>query len=207
MTPLRKHAILRRVKDITIGTTLSIALLNGSVLLQSCGTNQQEQTTQNGQTQTAFREGVLTYVTETSPGNFRITDEVQADPSRAGAIVNYHDGHRDTLSVEAAKRLVQNDPSTSQYFNNPSSYGTHHGSGLANVLLWGSLGYMLGRSMTPRYGYEQRFQSGAYANPNVYNKSTQLSERVRSSRVSRPAGGRSGFFGGNRSSSSRGYSS
>ncbi|GAA4404737.1 hypothetical protein GCM10023187_22440 [Nibrella viscosa] len=203
MTPLRKHTILRRVKDITIGTTLSIALLNGSVLLQSCGNNRNEQTEQ---TETAFREGVLTYITETAPGNFRITDEVQADPSRAGAIVNYYDGHRDTLSVDAAKRLVQNDPSTSQYFNNPNNYGMHHGSGLANVLLWGSLGYMLGRSTTPRYGYEQQFRSGAYANPNVYNKSTQLSERVRSSRISRPAGGRSGFFGGNRSGS-RGYSS
>lgn len=201
MTPLRKHTILRRVKDITIGATLSIALLNGSVMLQSCGNNRNETA---DQTETRFREGVLTYITETAPGNFRITDEVQADPGRAGAIVNYHDGHRDTLSVEAARKLVQNDPSTSQYFNNPANYHTHHSSGLANALLWGSLGYMLGRSTTPRYGYEQQFRSGVYASPNIYNRSTQVSERVRSSRISRPSGGRSGFFGGSRS---RSYSS
>ena len=142
MTPLRRHAVLRRVKDITLSTTLSLALLSGTAVLQSCGTNSADE----AQTETSFKRGVRTYITETAPGNFKITDEEQTDPSKAGAVVSYFDGHRDTLSVEAAKRLVETDQSTQTYLQNPNAYQTHHHNGLANVLLWGSLGYMLGRS-------------------------------------------------------------
>lgn len=203
MTPLRKRTVLRRVKDITLSTTLSLALLNGSVLLQSCGNNRDDEQ----QTETSFGRGVRTYITETAPGNFKITDEVKTDPSQAGAIVNYFDGHRDTLSVEAARRLVESDQSTSTYLRNPGAYGAYHHNGLANALLWGGLGYMLGRSTAPQYrNDERRYGSGIYANPGLYQRSSSIREDVRTSRVtrmSRPSGGRSGFFGGR----SRGFSS
>lgn len=206
MTPLRRHAVLRRVKDITLSATLSLALLNGAAVLQSCGSNSSDEAQQAEQTETRFGKGVRTYITETSPGNFKITDEVQAEPGQAGAIVSYADGHRDTLSVEAAKRLVETDKSTSTYLNNPNAY--QHHNGLANVLLWGGLGYMLGRSTAPQYrDYERRYGSGVYANPGLYQRSAQIRENVRTSRVTRtvrPSGGRSGFFGGGRS---RGFSS
>jgi len=203
MTPLRKHTVLRPVKDITLSATLSLALLQGTVLLQSCGNNQSE----DYETETRFGKGVRTYITETAPGNFKITDEVQADPGQAGAIVSYYDGHRDTLSVEAARKLVESDESTHTYLHNPAAYQTHHHNGLANALLWGSLGYMLGRSTAPQYrDDERRYGSGFYANPSVYERSHQIRENVRTSRVvrtSRPSRGRSGFFGGR----SRGFSS
>ncbi|QKZ12022.1 hypothetical protein [Spirosoma sp. KUDC1026] len=202
MTPLRRHAILRRVKDITLSTTLTLALLNGSALLQSCGNNNSEEIEQ---TETRFRKGVRTYITETAPGNFKITDEVETDSDKAGAIVSYADGHRDTLSVDAARRLVESDQSTRTYLNNPAGY--HHNNGLANVLLWGGLGYMLGRNTAPQYVNDrQRYGAGVYANPGLYNRSSQIGENVRASRVvrtTRPSGGRSGFFGGR----SRGFSS
>lgn len=207
MTPLRRHAVLRRVKDITLSTTLSLALLNGAAVLQRCGNNESAETEQiDGATETRFDRGVRTFITETSPGNFKITDEVPAEPGQAGAVVNYADGHRDTLSVEAAQRLVQTDQSTSRYLSNPASYHGYHHNGLANVLLWGSLGYMLGRSTAPQYRADaQRYGSGVYANPGLYQRSSQIGETVRTSRVvrsSRPSGGRSGFFGGR----SRGFS-
>ena len=196
MTPIRRHAVLRRVKDISLSTTLSLALIGSPVLLQSCGSNNADEE----QTEARFERGVRTYITETSPGNFKITDEEQADPNRAGAIVSYYDGHRDTLSVEAAKRLVQNDQSTRTYLNDPGAYQAHHHNGLANVLLWGSLGYMLGRSTAPQYRQdERRYGAGIYANRGLYERSTRISDNVRSSRVvrtTRPSGGRSGFFGG-----------
>lgn len=196
MAPLHKHAVLRRVKDITLSTTLSLALLNGTATLQSCGSNNNDD--QQERTETSFGKGVQTFITETSPGNFKITDELPAEPGQAGAIVSYYDGHRDTLSVEAARRLVQNDPSTRTYLNNPSGY--HHSNGLANALLWGGLGYMLGRSTAPQYAdYDRRYSAGVYANPGLYNRSSSIREDVRTSRVTRtvrPSGGRSGFFGG-----------
>ncbi|GAB2604199.1 hypothetical protein [Spirosoma areae] len=197
MTPLRRQAVLRRVKDITFSATLSLALLNGTAVLQSCSNSNSDED-QTEQTETSFKQGVRTYITETAPGNFKITDEVQAQPGQAGAIVNYFDGHRDTLSVEAAKRLVETDESTRTYLNNPNGY--QHHNGLANVLLWGGLGYMLGRSTAPQYrADERRYGAGVYANSSVYNRSNQVRENVRASRVTRttrPSGGRSGFFGG-----------
>ncbi len=210
MTILRQGTLLRRVKDITLGTTLTIALLNGSVVLQSCGNNRSEEAGGSygdgpAQETVTFKKGVRSIIKETAPGEFKITDEVEADPSQSGAIVQYKDGHSDTLSVEVARKLVQTDPSTKEYFNNPSAYGQHHSNGLANALLWGGMGYMLGRSMTPRYN-EQRYSSGFYTNPNTYNRSQQLGRTVTSSRVvtSRPSGGRSGFF--SRGSGGRGFS-
>ncbi|AKD58736.1 hypothetical protein [Spirosoma radiotolerans] len=198
MTPLRQHAVLRRVKDITLSATLSLALLNGAAMLQSCGSNNSDEAGER--TETSFQKGVRTYITETAPGNFKITDEVQTGPGQAGAIVSYFDGHRDTLSVEAAKKLVETDQSTSTYFNNPNSYQAHHHNGLANALLWGSLGYMLGRSNSSQYRDDQRrYGAGVYANPGLYQRSTQVGENIRTSRVTRtvrPSGGRSGFFGG-----------
>lgn len=198
MTPLRNQAVLRRVKDITLSTTLTLALLNGSTLLQSCGNNRDDNETT--QTETTFRRGVRTYITETAPGNFKITDEVDAEPGQAGAIVSYYDGHRDTLSVEAARKLVETDQSTRTYLHNPGSYGAYHHNGLANALLWGGLGYMLGRSTAPQYrDDERRYGAGIYANSRLYDRSTRIRDNVRSSRIvrtTRPSGGRSGFFGG-----------
>ncbi|GAB3738315.1 hypothetical protein [Spirosoma lituiforme] len=198
MTPLRQHTVLRRVKDITLSATLTLALLNGAAMLQSCGSDNADEAGER--TETSFKQGVRTYITETAPGNFKITDEVQTGPDKAGAIVSYFDGHRDTLSVDAAKKLVETDKSTSTYLNNPNAYQSQHHSGLANVLLWGSLGYMLGRSNSPQYRDDQRrYGSGVYANPGLYQRSTQVGENVRTSRVTRtvrPSGGRSGFFGG-----------
>ncbi|ARK10154.1 hypothetical protein A6C57_07290 [Fibrella sp. ES10-3-2-2] len=210
MTILKQGTLLRRVKDITLSTTLTIALVNGTVMLQSCGNNRSEEAGGSygdgpAQETVTFKKGVRSVITETAPGEFKITDEVEADPTQSGAIVKYKDGHADTLSVEAARKLVQNDPSTSRYFNDPGSYGQHHSNGLANALLWGGLGYMIGRSTAPRYN-EQRYSSGFYTNPNTYNRSQQLGRTVTSSRVvtSRPSGGRSGFF--SRGSSGRGFS-
>lgn len=209
MTPTRKQAIIRRVKDITLGTTLSVALLNGSVLLQSCSSNNNEDDryTDSGQSEgqqtESFKKGVRTFITETAPGTFKITDEQQVGPERAGAIVNYIDGHRDTLSVAAAQALVKNDPSTSQYFNNPSGYGQHHSNGLANALLWGGLGYMIGRQFMggSSFDRDRRYSQGAYTNPSVYARSSRIGQEVSRSRVvtSRPGSSRGGFFSRGRS--------
>ncbi len=172
MTPFRRRAVLRRVKDITLSTTLSLALLNGSVLLQSCGNNRRDEEAER--TETRFDRGVRTYITETQPGTFKITDEVPVSPDKAGAIVNYADGHRDTLSVAAAKRLVESDESTRRYLNNPGAYQNQpHHSGLSSALLWGGLGYMLGRSTAPQYRDDaQQYGAGVYANRGVYERSS-----------------------------------
>lgn len=207
MTSIRTHSLIRRVQDITLGTTLTLALMGAATTLQSCGGRNDSDYDDGGAAEetVTYKKGVRSVITETSPGQFKITDEVEADPNQAGAIIHYKDGHTDTLGVEAARKLVQNDPSTREYFNNRNQYGQHHSNGLANVLLWGGLGYMIGRNRQPSYN-EQRYSSGVYANNSIYSRSRGVGESVRSSRVvtSRPSGGRSGFF--SRGFGGRGFS-
>jgi len=42
MTPLRKSSFIRKVKDITVSSTLALAVLGNTVMLQSCGSSNQD---------------------------------------------------------------------------------------------------------------------------------------------------------------------
>ncbi|MFN8348316.1 MAG: hypothetical protein U0X91_25160 [Spirosomataceae bacterium] len=206
MTPKRKGAVIKTVKEITIGAALTVALLNGGLMLQSCGGS-----ADNGQQETPYKgRPVKTYITELKPGEYKITDEVPvSSDSEAGAIVRYYDGRRDTLTVAEARNLVRTDSTTRDYYRNPNHYHTHyHRSSLSNALLWGGMGYMLGRNNNTQYyneARERQYSSGAYANASVYQRSSGIHESYHSHRksvASRPSSSRSGFFSRSRSSGS-----
>ena len=203
MTTLRKGAVIKSVKDITIGATLTILLLNGSLALQSCGSNEGEASDQDNQEEAYKARPVITYITEVAKGEFKITDEVPVDTdAEAGAVVRYADGRRDKLTVAQAQQLVKTDSTTKQYYTNPNQYHSqnHHHSSLSNVLLWGGMGYMLGRNRSPQYYNESRerqYSSSAYANSSTYAKSSAMHEGYHSHRrtmANRPSSSRSGFF-------------
>lgn len=200
MTPIRKGTVVKTVKDITIGAALTVALLQGSMALQSCGGSSDD----GYQQQTSYKgRPVRTYITEMKPGEFKITDEVAVSKeSEAGAIVRYFDGRRDTLTVAEARGLVRSDSTTRDYYSNPNHYHSHyhHSSSLSNALLWGGMGYMLGRNNSSQYYNESRerqYTSGVYANSSVYQRSSGIHDSYhsyRKSSASRPSSGRSGFF-------------
>jgi hypothetical protein len=91
--------------------------------------------------------------------------------------VTYLDGRVDTLSLAEARRIIDTpiDSTATQQRQGTSSYGYHH-AGLGNVLLYGSMGYMLGRS------FNQPVSPGVYASPQVFNRSTQHANVVRNLR-------------------------
>lgn len=209
MTPKRKGTVVKTVKEITIGTALTVALLNGGMMLQSCGGSSEDD---NGQQETPYKgRPVKTYITEIKPGEYKITDEVAVNSdTEAGAIVRYFDGRRDTLTVNEAKNLVKTDSTTRDYYNNPNHYHSHHhhSSSLSNALLWGGMGYMLGRNNNSQFyneGRERQYSSGVYANSSVYARSSSIHDGYHSHRksmASRPSSSRSGFFSRSRSSGS-----
>jgi hypothetical protein len=202
MTTLRKGAVIKSVKDITIGATLSLLLLNSGMVLQSCGSD--DESGQNNQEEEAYKaRPVVTYITEVAKGEFKITDEIPVNTdAEAGAVVRYEDGRRDTLTVAQAQKLVKTDSTTKEYYNNPNQYHnhSHHRSSLSNALLWGGMGYMLGRNRSSQYYNESRerqYSSSAYANSGVYAKSSAMHEGYHSHRrtmASRPSSSRGGFF-------------
>lgn len=199
MTPKRKGTVVKTVKEITIGAALTVALLNGGMMLQSCGGSDD-----NDRQETPYKgRPVKTYITEIKPGEYKITDEVAvSSDAEAGAIVRYFDGRRDTLTVAEARNLVKTDSTTRDYYNNPNHYHSHyHRSSLSNALLWGGMGYMLGRNNNSQFyneGRERQYSSGVYANSSVYQRSAGIHESYhsyRKSSASRPSSSRSGFFG------------
>lgn len=210
MTPQRQGTVIRRVRDITLSSTLSLALLSGTGLLQSCGSSERESEQTEQIQETSFSKGVRMYITERAPGEFKITDEVSVPFDSSGAIVRYADGHTDTLTTQAAQALIDR-----EVVNNPS-YNAG-GFGLGNMLLYGGMGYMLGSMMNNNRYAQMRNQPGVdrsrfYASPGAYNSGQQVTRTIGDSRTtttrtvrsSRPSGGRSGYFSRSRSGSGYG---
>ncbi|CAG5070646.1 hypothetical protein DYBT9623_03191 [Dyadobacter sp. CECT 9623] len=203
MTQIRKGSFIKSVKDISIGGALAIALLSG-ISLGSCSSNEEDEAAYSYE-ETTFTKGIRSHIKEVKPGEFKIISEDNVPPDSSGAVVTYLDGHSDNLSPEAAKALIDEEIRTNQ-----SSVGHH--SGLSTMLLYGGMGYLLGRNNNNGYINNYRNSGGAnasgvYSNPAAYQKSQNTFRQVDASRTTRtvntrPSGGRKGFFG--RSSSRSG---
>lgn len=158
-----------------------------------------------------YSQGVRTYIKEISKGEFKITEEIAVPADSSKAIVTYLDGREEVLTKEQSKKLIDE-----EITRNENTIG--HNNGLSNVLLYGGMGYFLGRTMSPNYGsYRPDFRqnnSGSgfvpnggvksnadmgryYSNPETFAKSTEVNRNITRSRttVSRPTSSRSGFFG------------
>jgi hypothetical protein len=218
----RKGSFIRRIQNVTVSSTLAVAILSGGMVLQSCGSNQTSDYEEQQVNETVYSKGIKTYITETAPGQFKITDEMESPKGESMAIVRYYDGHRDTLNPMAAKALIDK-----QIQSNTSSIGGDNS--LANALLFGGMGYMLANTMGNSYlgnfrnstvvgkttgkdttRYRTRAGVGAvsryYMTQGLFNRSQQLQTSVGSTKqtitktVRRPASGRSGFFSRSRGS-------
>lgn len=134
---------------------LGSALFLSSVF--SCGSNVEYQETEV-MTPT---QGIITEVKEMESELFKITDETivpTIDDSRI--IAEYMDGVRDTFTLAEAE-LVDAE--------NPRRRGTR------GVLMYGMMGYMMGRSMN------QTPSRSAYASDAAHKKSTTSTNSLRSS--------------------------
>lgn len=198
MTKLRTGSFIKRAKDITISSALTLAILSGTSMMSSCSSNDDE--SDYSYEETTYSKGIRSHIKEVKPGEFKITDEENVPADKSLAIVTYLDGHTDSLSTTAAKKLIDDEIRTNQ------NYVGHH-SGLSSMLLYGGMGYMLGRNNNNAYmnSYRDRDRDnqttrGFYANPGAFSKSQSAVQEVNTSRstrvvTSRPSGGRSGFFG------------
>jgi hypothetical protein len=215
MTPVKTNTFLKKVKDITISGSLTMLILSSG--LYSCSSSE---STEGDYEQTeVYTQGVRTYIKETSKGEFKITEEIAVPADSSKAIVTYLDGRIETLTKEQSKKLIDE-----EITRNENTIG--HNNGLSNVLLYGGMGYFLGRTMSPNYGFyrpdfRQNNNGGFtstggvkntadmgryYSNPETFTKSTEVNRNITKSRtmVTRPSSSRSGFFG-SRSRSGSGF--
>lgn len=216
MTVIRKNSFIRKVKDISISGSLALAILGNSVMLQSCGnSNSSDDEDTDYEEVETYTKGVKTYISETKKGEFKITDEVEVPADSSVAIVTYLDGKKEILSSQAVKALIDNEIKT-----NSASVGQNNN--LSNALLFGGMGYLLAKTLSPNYSnyrpdlnpktsnstdttYRRRHHSGFfffpmmgryYSSQNAFQKSSGIHESIGNSRtiITRPVGGRTGFF-------------
>jgi len=188
MTPTKKNAFIRKVKDISVSASLLFAI---STAVVSCSEEE------------VYEKGIQTFITETDSGVFKIVDEkVLEDPDKSCVIVNYLSGKVDTMNIEQAQNISQSHlnrvQTTPQYqSNNDFSLGT--------VLLFGGAGLLMGSALRDyRYQQESRYGSsgGGYGSRYYHSSSTYSNTRSSMSSFTGSRTTRSGFFG----SSSRGSS-
>ena len=216
MTLIRKHSFIRQIKDISVSGTLALAILGNSVILQSCGSSNSSEDEVDYEEVEVYSKGVKTYISETSKGQFKITNEVEVPADSSVAIVTYLDGKTETLSPRAVKALIDNDIKA-----NPSIIGQNNN--LSNALLFGGMGYLLAKTLSPTYAnyrpdlnpkmnnssdttHRRRHHSGGffyypmmsryYSSQSAFQKSSGIHESIGSSRTitSRPASGREWIF-------------
>lgn len=123
----------------------------------------------------SYSEGVVTEMTEIKPGEWKITAERPAGKEEVAAILKHFDGKVDTLQGQALQRQMQD--YSRQYPENRVG-----GTSMMDVLMWGGIGYMAGRFLTPQPSY--------YANPGLLQQNNGWRSRVAQERSQ----GR-GFFG------------
>ena len=132
---------------------LSTALFFSSVF--SCGSNVEYQNTEV----LTPTQGIITEVKEIETDQFKITGETivsSVDDSRI--IAEYIDGVRDTFTLAEAQVVDE---------EHPRRRGTH------GVLMYGMMGYMMGRNMG------QAPVRSAYASDAAHKKSTSTSSSLR----------------------------
>jgi hypothetical protein len=191
MVAVKKGAFIKKVKNITIGSTLSLLLIGGSTSVTSCGGGKEEQ-------EEVYGKGVQTYIKEEEKGVFKIVDEKTAEPSETKAFVEYLDGRKDTLNPDQIKGLIKSQvdttgdwdesPSTAQ--NDQKSEERHYHSyhpGLGWLFWFSAMGHLYGRN-------NSYTNPGYYSNQDVYNRSRTTSNVVKSSRTLRPVSSSRGFF-------------
>jgi hypothetical protein len=211
---------IKQVKDISISSGISLALLGLGTFTQSCNSNNSSESYDDYETVESYSTGVLSYIKETEKGVFKITKEQNVSADSSGAVITYLNGTTQKLSTTQASNLIDK-----HIANHYSEVGKNNS--LENVLLYGGLGYFLGKmgksnynsfiserdyaSQDNNYTQESRrdtsrnrssrshYRSGLtrfYTGSSAYRSRATTTEHVNSSRTisSHPSGGHSGFF-------------
>ncbi len=122
-----------------------------------------------------YSQGVITEMTEVKPGEWKITAERPAGKEEVAAILRHFDGKVDTLQGQALQNKMQD-------YSRANPENRMAGTGMMDILMWSSIGYMAGRFLTPNVG--------AYGNSGILQRNQGWRANVARERQA----GR-GFFG------------
>ncbi|MBC8085111.1 MAG: hypothetical protein H7Z21_18085 [Hymenobacter sp.] len=169
-----------RLGDWRRNVLLVAAAASLGIGLPACSGNSDSETTRaegdwssgNGD---SYSEGVITEMTEVQPGQWKITAERPAGKEQVAAVLKHFDGKVDTLQGQALQKQMQD-------YSRANPENRAGGTGMMDILMWGGIGYMAGRFLTPNVG--------AYANQGLVQQNNGWRSRVAQER-----GQGRGFFG------------
>ena len=184
---------INKLSTIATATGLGALLATG---VTGCTSNDQQKQEQ------AQPKGATVVIGETEPGKYKILDESPADETTI--ILKKLDGTKQILSKSELDALVKEeavkiDNGTSELTKaNPEA---SQGMGLGGTIMASMAGAMLGSYIGNKLFGNQNYQNNrkaSYKSPSTYSKSQKSFSKSRKSTSSK----RSGFFGGNKKSSS-----
>lgn len=153
MTPKRNYSKFPKVKKALVKGTFLLTISGLVALHTGCGTGASMEDEWETVTTKEPTGGMVTTVEETKAGEFKIVDEqAVAKKEDSRIIAQYMDGTTDTMTLDQAKLLAGEEKSG------------HRRSGISSVLMYGMMGYWMGKRMS------QPINQSAYKNQQTYNR-------------------------------------
>ncbi len=187
---------LGKIKDYAMVGGIGVAV---ALALQGCGdSNAQDSTI----LQNAQKNGAFVVIEEQQDGSYKILEEYPSDSTRV--LLKEFNGQERMLSDEEISQLIAQeerkiDAGTSE-LTNPNSGGL----GLGGAILASAAGAILGSYIGNKLFNNPNYQANAqrnYKSPQAYERSkNSFSNKSTSNSTMKSNSGRSGFFGGNSSS-------
>lgn len=182
MTPKRNYSKFPKVKNALVKGTFLLTVSGLVAVHTGCGTGESMEQEWETVTTKEPTGGMVTTVEETEKDVFKIVDEVAVPKKEDSRIIaQYLDGTADTMTLEQAKLLSTDDGS-----------GSTRRSGMSSVLMYGMMGYWMGKRMS------QPINQSAYKNQQTYNRvnnnvnsKVQRTAQVKTTRV--PKNSKTGF--------------
>ncbi|WP_169942999.1 UPF0323 family lipoprotein [Campylobacter sp. RM15925] len=159
-----------------------------------------------GEDQSVVREdtqaqGAFVVIEETAKGSYKVLEEYPSSETRV--VLKQLDGTERVLTKEEMDKLIAEenakiDNGTSN-LTKPDAQLSSGGLSLGETLLASAAGAILGSWIGSKLFNNQGFQNhrqSAYKNPSTYSRSVDSFNKAKAtSSASKPAGGKSGFFG------------
>lgn len=151
MASLNEFSRLKPIRQSVIRGALAFSLAGALISLPGCMENSSTPVSQEA----SPTGGMITKLEEVAPEDYKIVDETPVpDRKDSRVIIYYLDGVVDTLTL-AQLNSAQDGNTTHVH---------HYHSGMHGTLMYGMMGYWLGRSMS------QPISPSAYKNPSTYEK-------------------------------------
>lgn len=171
------------------------AILVGGIL----GCQNSEEYSQNAQ------NGAFVIIQETSPGKYKVKEEFPSDKTRI--VLEQLDGTEKVLTKQEMDALMAEenakiDAGTSNLTNQNAQISSG-GFSLGEAILASAAGALIGSWIGNKLFNNQTFQNQrqtAYKNPSTYSRSVDSFNKAKQSQTSGQKSGKSGFFGGKKSS-------